>query len=99
MWHVAPCIDYRRCRVINIYHTVLGMVGTNCYIIVNEECKSCVVVDPADNAKAIYGVVEQAECKLDAILLTHGHFDHMLAAKELKEVSGATICAAQEEKA
>ncbi len=84
--------------MINIFHTVLGMVGTNCYIIVNEDSKQCVVVDPADHAKGIYGVVEQAECKLEGILLTHGHFDHILAAQELKDMSGAKIYASEEEK-
>lgn len=83
--------------MINIFHTVLGMVGTNCYIIVNETSKQCIVVDPADDAEAIYGVVLRSECKLEGILLTHGHFDHMLAADELREKSGAKIYAGKEE--
>lgn len=84
--------------MINIFHTVLGMVGTNCYIIVNDQTKKCVVVDPADNADAIYGVIKQEQCVLDGILLTHGHFDHMLAAGSLKELSGAKVYAGLEEK-
>lgn len=84
--------------MIKIYHTVLGMVGTNCYIIINEDTKQCVVVDPADDAKSIYGVVEQAGCELKGIFLTHGHFDHMLGAEELKALSGAPIYAGEAEK-
>ncbi len=83
--------------MINIFHTVLGMVGTNCYIIINDECKECIVVDPADNSEGIYNVINQENCKLKAILLTHGHFDHMLAADDLRNRSGAIIYAGYEE--
>ena len=68
---------------IQIQCLVLGAVQTNCYIIENTELHRAGVIDPADNAEAIIRVLQEAEMELEAILLTHGHFDHGLAAPAL----------------
>jgi hydroxyacylglutathione hydrolase len=62
---------------------VLGELGTNTYIISSQKSDSAVVIDPADDASAIseYLLINQLAPK--AILATHGHFDHILAAEEL----------------
>ena len=62
---------------------VLGMVGTNCYVLINNESKEVVLFDPADHADKIISYLEREELKPVAILLTHGHFDHIMAAPEL----------------
>ena len=66
---------------IEIKSMTLGMVATNCYLIINKENKEALLVDPADNALRISNVIEENGCTLKAILLTHGHFDHIGALR------------------
>jgi len=57
----------------------LGKVQTNCYILIKNN--NCIVIDPASNFERIKS--EIGELTLQAIILTHGHFDHLLAADKL----------------
>ena len=70
---------------IGVYKMVLGPVETNTYIAFNKDTLECVVVDAADNAAAISNVIEDNKLKPIAILLTHGHFDHIMAVNDLVE--------------
>ena len=82
---------------IRLEHIVLGQVSTNCYILINDENKQCIVVDPADRADKISSIIEDNGCVLQGILLTHGHYDHILAAETLREQYNAKIYAGKEE--
>ncbi len=82
---------------INIGRMVLGVCGTNCYLIYKEDSKEVIFVDPADKGAQIYEKLAAKGFQVKAILLTHGHFDHILGCKELKELSGAPVYALQEE--
>ena len=64
---------------------VLGMLRTNGYIAYNEETKKAVVIDPAAEPNKITDVITALGLKPEAVLLTHGHFDHMLAADALRQ--------------
>ena len=77
---------------------VLGMVGTNCYLLCNTDTKECVLIDPADNAGKISEMIEQSGCTLKGILLTHGHFDHIMAADEVRDKYNVKVYASAEEK-
>ncbi|MDO4490805.1 MAG: MBL fold metallo-hydrolase [Lachnospiraceae bacterium] len=70
---------------MKVEYLVLGMVSTNCYLIQNTETKELIFVDPADNAPQLIRQVEKMEGKPAAILLTHGHFDHIMAADQLRK--------------
>ncbi|RDU23945.1 MBL fold metallo-hydrolase [Anaerosacchariphilus polymeriproducens] len=70
-------------KQINIEQYVVGMVQTNCYIAVNSITKEAVIIDPADQAELLEKKITEKGVKPVAILLTHGHFDHILAAEEL----------------
>ena len=63
----------------------VGMLGTNCYIIYNENTLEGVIIDPGEDAKHILNVIEEKKLKIEAIFLTHGHHDHIGALKEVKE--------------
>lgn len=75
----------------------LGALGTNCYILANEETKEALIFDPADEAQRIGGYLEEHGLKAAGILLTHGHADHIGGAEELREMTGAKIYALDEE--
>ncbi|MCF0132771.1 MAG: MBL fold metallo-hydrolase [Blautia sp.] len=62
---------------------ILGSVSTNCYFGKNNESGEMFIVDPADYADRIIAKVSEMQGKPVAVLLTHGHFDHILAANEI----------------
>lgn len=70
---------------LRVLRKVLGMVSTNVYLAVNTETKEAFLVDPADRADVIDRWIAQEGVKLTAILLTHGHYDHIGAVMELKK--------------
>ena len=64
---------------------ILGMVGTNCYLLCNMDIKECVLIDPADSQDEISRMIDESGCSLKGILLTHGHFDHIMAADAVRD--------------
>lgn len=83
---------------LEVKHLVVGPVATNCYLAENIETKEALIVDPGDCADRIISRLQQDGVKPVAILLTHGHFDHAMAAKELAEHYQIQIYAHEEEK-
>ncbi len=81
----------------NLKTLVLGMVQTNCYIIDNQETKEAIVIDPADQADRIEQYLKANDLVCKGIVLTHGHFDHILAARELASATSAPIHASEQE--
>lgn len=63
---------------------VLGQLQTNCYLIYDEKSKQGVIIDPADSAEFIAEKIQLLKISPKAIIATHGHFDHVLAAGELQ---------------
>ena len=61
---------------------VLGVMQTNCYIVSNDE-NHCMIIDPGAQGKKVAKYLEENELVLDAILLTHRHFDHIGAVDYL----------------
>lgn len=70
---------------LKILSAELGPVMTNTYILVDEDIKEAVIIDPADNAPELIQFLEGNELTLDGVLLTHGHFDHIDALGGLRE--------------
>lgn len=67
----------------------MGMVRTNCYIVYDEATREAAVIDPGDNAKSILHAVNEEKLNVKYVLLTHAHFDHILAVHEVLEATGA----------
>ncbi|MDD2979346.1 MAG: MBL fold metallo-hydrolase [Hespellia sp.] len=63
---------------MKINRFVVGMAGTNCYVVENEKTKECVIVDPGDGPQRALAYLKEAELVPVAVLLTHGHFDHIM---------------------
>lgn len=76
----------------------LGMVRTNCYLVWNDDTREAFVVDPADQADLIAIKLHQNNLQLKGILLTHGHFDHMLAVPALRQQFGVPVYAGEKER-
>lgn len=63
---------------------ILGELQTNCYLVWESETKNGVIIDPADEGEFLAEEVQAKGIKLNYILATHGHFDHILGALALK---------------
>lgn len=83
---------------LKIGRIVLGMCQTNCYFVYEENSSKVMVFDPADKGDYIYNGLKDKGFSVEAILLTHGHFDHIWGVGQLKELSGAKVYAYQGEK-
>lgn len=76
----------------------LGICQTNCYFVYEEGKQEVMLFDPADNGEYIYEGLKSKGFSVAAILLTHGHFDHIWGVERLKELSRAEVYAYEAER-
>lgn len=77
---------------LEIFNLFPGSWGSNCYILISEDHKRqrhAAVVDPSASAKGIVEFLEDHGAKLEYIILTHGHFDHITSLDTLREATHA----------
>ena len=91
MMQMYSMVDERKQHMseIKIGRMVMGVCSTNCYFLYRDGEKECIVVDPADQGRSIYGALNRNGFRVAAILLTHGHFDHIWGLDELKNAVNA----------
>ena len=78
---------------MKIVTLVVGdMYQTNCYIVYDEQ-KRAAVIDPGDEADRILSVIRDHGLSVEAVLLTHHHFDHIMAADAVLKATGAKLYA------
>jgi hydroxyacylglutathione hydrolase len=77
--------------VIDVQMFTVGMVQENCFLVRPEGGEHAVIVDPGDEAPRLLQAVEDAGVTLDAILLTHTHFDHVGAVAPVARATGAPV--------
>ncbi len=70
---------------------VLGPLQTNCYLLVSPADRSAMVIDPADDAERITKAAQSKGARIDQILLTHAHPDHIAALPDLRRATNATV--------
>ncbi len=77
--------------MLNIRTLPVGDYQTNCYLVWGEGAQWCVVIDPGDCPEQVLQATEEAGVKIDAILLTHGHFDHVGGVRTIAAKTGCRI--------
>ncbi len=77
---------------------ILGSIYTNCYFLKNKTTGEMIIVDPADEPDAVFSQVSLMQGKPAAVLLTHGHHDHILAAEAVRDKYHIPIYAGEQEK-
>jgi hydroxyacylglutathione hydrolase len=68
---------------------VVGALQVNCYVLGCKQTHQAVVIDPGDELPAIQAALRKHDMTLTRIIVTHAHFDHMLAARPLQDATGA----------
>lgn len=77
---------------------VIGPVGTNCYIVRNEDTDECFATDPAACPPELVGHIRKEGLNVKAVLLTHGHFDHIMGLDDFLKEFPVPVYAFSEEK-
>lgn len=83
---------------MEIRKIVLSEFQTNCFIIFDDETKQGIIIDPASSSDRISDKLTQFGCEPKAILLTHGHGDHIGATMDLKKKYNIKVYAHKDEK-
>jgi hydroxyacylglutathione hydrolase len=69
----------------------VGQIAENCFVFRRDDADRGLIVDPGDEPERILGAVEQLGLGIDAILLTHTHFDHVGAVAPVAKATGAPV--------
>ena len=77
--------------MLKIHTLTLGLYQTNTYIAHDSNAQKCVIIDPGYEAHTILDKLEELELEPEAILLTHGHFDHVGAVKDIAAETGCRV--------
>ncbi len=75
----------------NVICLGVGLLETRCYIVYKDGERECAVIDPGGSLDKITARLNELDLTVGKILLTHGHFDHILALSELKRATGADV--------
>lgn len=66
--------------------------GSNCWLVIDTDSNNAVIIDPSPKIERIDSMLQSRECVLTAILLTHGHFDHMASVDDIRDRYGVPLC-------
>src|SRR6266550_2210412 len=69
----------------------VGLVQENCFVLRRNGAQSALIVDPGEEAPRILGAVDALGVTVEAILLTHTHFDHVGAVAPVAKATGAPV--------
>ncbi len=77
--------------MVTIQVLVLGSYGTNCYLVWGEGSDKCVVIDPGYEPERVELEARRLGKSIEAILLTHGHFDHVGGVGQIARDTGCRV--------
>ena len=77
--------------MLHIKTLPLGSYQTNCYIVWEEESSECIVIDPGFTPEVVLQKAKELGKRIDAILLTHGHFDHVGGVRAIADLTGCAV--------
>lgn len=83
--------------MLKIHILPLGAYQTNCYIVHEENSKTCAILDPGYDGERVLAYVEKLGMTVDAVLLTHGHFDHVGGVRALAEKTDCRVYLCEED--
>ena len=81
--------------MLKIHTLPLGAYQTNCYIVHDDAARSYAIIDPGYEARVILETVDHLGLTVDAVLLTHGHFDHVGAVEQIVTATGCKLWMSQ----
>lgn len=70
-------------------HREVGPLACNCYVVGDPSVKRAIVIDPGGDADVLASEIVELGLEITALVATHAHFDHILAAQRLRELTGA----------
>ena len=82
---------FREVFMINMKHLALGAYQTNCYLVWGEDSPTCVVIDPGYEPDTVLAEAKKLGKEIAAVLLTHGHFDHVGGVREIAAETGCKV--------
>ena len=74
-----------------IEELVVGPLQTNCFVVGDEATREGIVIDPGGDAELILEAVKRLQLQIRLVVNTHGHFDHIMANREVMEATGAPL--------
>jgi glyoxylase-like metal-dependent hydrolase (beta-lactamase superfamily II) len=73
------------------YHREVGPLACNCYVVGDPATSEAIVIDPGGDASEIIAAIEERNLTITAIVATHAHFDHLIAADVVREHTAAPM--------
>ena len=70
--------------MIKVIRSADGLLGSNSYIVYDDETKNCLIIDLGGDFLQIYGKIKTLGLNLSGVILTHGHYDHVAGCKDCK---------------
>lgn len=83
---------------MKVENHVVGGMEVNCYYLINDETKECLIVDPGECPDKLLNRITMMEYKPIGILLTHGHFDHIRGVERMRKEYDIPVYAYEKER-
>lgn len=73
------------------YHREVGPLACNCYVVGDPATRAAIVIDPGGDAAELTRAIDELRVDVKAVVATHAHFDHLIAADAVREHTGAPV--------